>query len=172
MVSNRRVTELYAKGLGDNNKGSNIFWENETIYSYGYHFPMAHKTGIIYQGKEIVLWNEDGYSNTTAKHKSYTSGALHQEDRYILLDVDTEDLKVLIRELDNMKRESRGMNFDIYDRIMRRLEEKYTNSERKLAKARKYKERHERDMGEILEQKNMLRYLQFAYQEVGTTNSI
>lgn len=50
---------------------SNIFFEEETIYSYGYHFPMAKLTGKYdARGVEFVLVSTDRYSNTTTKHQS------------------------------------------------------------------------------------------------------
>lgn len=49
----------------------NIFFEGETIYSYGHHFPMARLTGKFDEyGVEYVLVSTDRYSNTTAKHLS------------------------------------------------------------------------------------------------------
>lgn len=55
----------------------NIFFEGETIYSYGYHFPMARLTGKFDEnGVEYVLVTTDTYSNTTAKHLSNVRGAV------------------------------------------------------------------------------------------------
>ena len=59
------------------NHGGTIFFENETIYSYGYHYPM----GVIYNRRDgdttnIVLFNSEGYSPTTSQHQSHASSAV------------------------------------------------------------------------------------------------
>jgi hypothetical protein len=53
--------EGHAQKIGD----SNVFYIADTLYSYGYHFPMAIKLGYYY------LVNADRYSPTTGKHQSY-----------------------------------------------------------------------------------------------------
>ena len=42
-----------------------MFFEGDTVYSYGYHFPIAKHVG-----RGTVLFTEDSYSNSTAKHKN------------------------------------------------------------------------------------------------------
>jgi len=45
----------------------NLFYEGDTIYSYGKHFPIAsHYTSEA--GKEAILFTSRGYSVTTSKH--------------------------------------------------------------------------------------------------------
>lgn len=90
-LSNPQVAEAYARGVGDA-RSKNMFIKGETIYSYGYHFPIATRTGQYVRGYEVVLFNRDGYSNTTARHKSRVAQALSSD--YILLEVSGE----LIRE--------------------------------------------------------------------------
>ena len=51
--------------------GAHIFTDGTTIYSYGYHFPIAT---ILPNGK--VLYNTTRYSNTTAKHQSLVRWAI------------------------------------------------------------------------------------------------
>jgi hypothetical protein len=46
-------------------KCSSVFFEGNTVYSYGYHYPLL--TNI--NGAWIL--NDSGYSNTTAKHISW-----------------------------------------------------------------------------------------------------
>jgi len=48
-----------------------MFFHGGAIYSYGSHFPMA---ALLSGG--VVLWNFEGYSTTTGKHKGITSRAL------------------------------------------------------------------------------------------------
>ena len=72
--SNYDVAHRFATGLGDHCTGSHMFFEGDTIYSYGYHFPMA----IKWNGK--LLFNDDRYSVTTAKHQGYVWSACSHYD--------------------------------------------------------------------------------------------
>lgn len=53
-----------------------IFFEGETIYSYGRHFPMAQFTEKKLNGKRIVLVNRDRYSVSTSQHQAHVDDAL------------------------------------------------------------------------------------------------
>jgi hypothetical protein len=68
-MKNNQVAEAFARG--QDAKGGNMFCEGSAIYSYGYHFPIAFRIGY-----RKYLFNRDGYSNTTGKHKSYVRRAL------------------------------------------------------------------------------------------------
>lgn len=46
---------------------SNVFFEGDTLYSYGYHFKLAEFRKI--QGKEVLLINDQSYSVTTSKQQ-------------------------------------------------------------------------------------------------------
>ena len=72
-MNNRQVAEAFAQGKREGT-GSNLFIEGNTIYSYGYHFPIA----IRIQGANGIeyLWNSDKYSVTTSKHQRYVKDAL------------------------------------------------------------------------------------------------
>lgn len=62
------------------NKNSSIYFEGPTIYSYGYHFPMA-----TIMPDDYVLINNNPYSPTTVKHQaSVRSSVSHKERLYIL----------------------------------------------------------------------------------------
>lgn len=49
------------------NSGHNFYFEGDTIYSYGRHFPIA-KHVVNSNGENAILFTERTYSNTTAKH--------------------------------------------------------------------------------------------------------
>lgn len=70
MKSNIEIARAFAAGA-TRGHAANLFIENNTIYSYGYHFPVAKK---IKDG--IYLFNVSRYSNSTSKHQSDTAGAL------------------------------------------------------------------------------------------------
>ncbi len=52
-------------------KGSHLFIDGDTIYSYGYHFPIAKRLGV---GR--YLFNANDYSPTTRQHKNLVLNAL------------------------------------------------------------------------------------------------
>jgi hypothetical protein len=49
------------------NQGGTVFFAGNVLYSYGYHYPMA-----VIQKNDLVFINSEYYSQTTAKHQSYT----------------------------------------------------------------------------------------------------
>lgn len=68
--SNSQCAHIWAqqeKEKGQNNNG-NMFWEGPTIYSYGYHFPIA--TFQTFKGKRCLFINSDSYSISTSGHQS------------------------------------------------------------------------------------------------------
>ena len=68
-----------------------LFIEENVIYSYGHHFPIAIRLndGEGYR----YIFNSDGYSNTTAMHKGFVKRLIG--DR-IVLETNTQKLKELI----------------------------------------------------------------------------
>lgn len=71
VVKPQEVAHLWANQLQYEayNPNRSLYFERDTIYSYGYHFPIAkHLNGKI-------LFTTRGYSNTTAKHISIVSSA-------------------------------------------------------------------------------------------------
>lgn len=72
--SNSEVAHRFASGIGDHCTGSHMFFEGNIIYSYGYHFPMA----IKWNG--MILYNDQTYSVSTAKHQGYVLGACSHFD--------------------------------------------------------------------------------------------
>ena len=76
VIETREVAHVWANQLQDEarNSGNNFYFRGNTIYSYGSHFPIA----VHYNG--VVLFTLRGYSNTTAKHISYTRSAVSHKD--------------------------------------------------------------------------------------------
>lgn len=70
MKSNIEIARAYAAGATKGH-AANLFIENDTIYSYGYHFPVAKK---LKEG--IYLFNIERYSNSTSRHQSDIADAL------------------------------------------------------------------------------------------------
>jgi len=75
VVSQSEVAHMWANKLqySARNAGGNFYFENNTIFSYGSHFPIAKH--IECNGVNAVLFTESSYSNTTAKHIQVTRGA-------------------------------------------------------------------------------------------------
>jgi hypothetical protein len=70
-MNNQQVAHLWASGNKASGKGSNFYFEGDTIYSYGSHFPIARR---VTEG--FYLITERGYSNSTSRHISYTRRAI------------------------------------------------------------------------------------------------
>lgn len=61
---------------GENSRGhcASVFAERDTIYSYGYHYPLLFKVTTP-GGKVLMVLNRSGYSNTTSKHINWCYGS-------------------------------------------------------------------------------------------------
>jgi hypothetical protein len=67
--TNSELSHIWANQTQTHGKGSNIFFEHDSIYSYGYHFKLAqHVTNK--DGKKCVFFNDRSYSNSTSKHQT------------------------------------------------------------------------------------------------------
>lgn len=71
-MNNSQVAHLWANQSKPRGSGSNFFFEGDTIYSYGRHFPIAR----LYPDKRAVLFTTKSYSMTTAQHKGRVRRAI------------------------------------------------------------------------------------------------
>jgi hypothetical protein len=79
------VAHLWAHKAQDSARdpSGNFYFTGASLYSYGSHFIIAHHMGDEW-GPELagrVLWNEAGYSKTTANMKSIAWRAMTQQQR-------------------------------------------------------------------------------------------
>lgn len=74
VFSNSEVPHIWAQQTQNGGRGSNIFFEGATIYSYGKHFPMATIEG------NDVFFTKQRYSNSTGKHLSRTWQAVSHKN--------------------------------------------------------------------------------------------
>lgn len=81
VFSNDEVPHIWAQQSQSSGRGSNIFFEGETIYSYGHHFPIATIKG------NDVFFTLRSYSVTTAKHISRTQSAISHKNIIWVYDV-------------------------------------------------------------------------------------
>ena len=80
MATHHEVAENWVKQTGKKCRGFNVFYDDNTIYSYGYHFPLAH----LYDGFALV--NSNRYSVSTSKHQTIV--------KWVLIDADVEFITV------------------------------------------------------------------------------
>lgn len=75
------IAHLWANKLQDSARNSgNFYFDRNTIYSYGSHFPIAkHITNA--RGESAVLFTERNYSHTTTKHISVVRQAANHLNR-------------------------------------------------------------------------------------------
>lgn len=149
-MSNRQLAERWRAQIKDQGTGSNMFYEHEVIYSYGYHFPMAIITKSMHGGKQIIVQNSYGYSNSTAKHLNHMRAQCYDD---AVITIGTPLLKRLIGhnpDLAAIKKEAKA-----------EIEARMQEQEAKLSRARveHMKELYKRDIQENREQLEALNSL-------------
>jgi len=73
------VAHMWAnKSQSEATNGSNFYFDGDTIYSYGNHFPIAKH--VDFESKKAVLFTDKTYSNTTAKHISIVKQSCNHLD--------------------------------------------------------------------------------------------
>lgn len=80
-MNNKQVAHLWANKSRPSAKGSHFYFEGDTIYSYGSHFPIARH----YKG--VVLFTAQSHSVTTAKHKGYVRSAMTHLKSFTIPDI-------------------------------------------------------------------------------------
>lgn len=95
------VAHNWAHQTGRKRRGFNMFYEGDTIYSYGYHFPLA-KFFTAPNGERVVLVNDASYSVSTSKHQTIVRRALgyQREDVVYVPDLSRMQPKDWITKLD------------------------------------------------------------------------
>ncbi len=74
------VIHLFAQKSQHSARCSNVYFEGDTIYSYGRHYELGRFMGI--NGEAAILIEDKGYSNTTAKHIAEIKQATRQYKQY------------------------------------------------------------------------------------------
>jgi hypothetical protein len=70
VFSNSMLCHTWANQLQNYGKGSSMYFEGNTIYSYGRHYEIAQIVKAPTYPKVFFI-NSNGYSNTTAKHTNH-----------------------------------------------------------------------------------------------------
>ena len=88
------VIHVFAQQEQTHGRSSNVFFYNEKIYSYGYHYLLGE-----FINKEAILINDRGYSNTTNKHISILKGATSHLKRFYTTETDGDYLRRKINDI-------------------------------------------------------------------------
>lgn len=74
-MNNSMVAHLWANEKKESARGSNLFFEGRSIYSYGYHFEVGR---IVRNkcGEKAYLLNDKYYSSPTCKHQHCVRSAI------------------------------------------------------------------------------------------------
>ncbi|MHB0965298.1 MAG: hypothetical protein ACYC36_02480 [Bellilinea sp.] len=63
--------------------GKNMFFQGDTIYSYGFHFPIA-QLFTTPSGEQVILFTTQTNSSTTAHHVSYVRQGIRGSSRRVI----------------------------------------------------------------------------------------
>lgn len=71
--SNAECIHVFAQNIQSQGKANSVFFYGDTLYSYGYHFPLAK-----FINDNLVWINDTSYSNSTSKHQNLCYNAFRQ----------------------------------------------------------------------------------------------
>jgi hypothetical protein len=93
--SHSEVAKVWAQRSQSEGRATNVFFEGDTIYSWGRHFAMARWFKHEQTGEPAVLVTTDTYSVSTSKHQSIVWRAIPSYAR-----------KVYVPRADNLMRDN------------------------------------------------------------------
>jgi len=76
MATHQTVATRWVAGHDETARGYAMFFDGKTIFSYGRHYAIARFVETA-RGT-VCLFNSEGYSVSTAKHRTITARALHR----------------------------------------------------------------------------------------------
>ena len=107
------VIHLFAQRCQDYAKCTNVFFDGDKIYSYGYHYLMGEFI-TNKKGDLAIMINNTGYSITTAKHIAHLSAATRQYKQFFTRYCDSmqvlQKLESLLQKLGNAKKPQKYIN--------------------------------------------------------------
>lgn len=119
LKNHREVTHFWANQSQEQGSSGNMFFEGDTIYSYGHHFKIARLVKDHY-GRTVALFNNEDYSVSTSKHKSYTYSAASHLKVFTVPNLDgghLENIRYLLnliqKQKDHFKRDRSGYKWAI-----------------------------------------------------------
>lgn len=108
MTKHAEVAHHWANQTGLKTSAGSVFYNGDTIYSYGKHFPIAR----IMPDRNVVLFTTAMHSGSTSAHKGIARDAI-DKSRYAICDV----ANVLAKTKEDHANNYRGMIHNIGDMI-------------------------------------------------------
>ena len=116
------VIHLFAQQSQPHAKSTNVFFYNDKIYSYGYHYLLAAFIENK-KGQKAILINDSGYSRTTEKHISAMIQASRQYRQFFKTHTDK---KIILETLEYLKKKILNAKKPfLYSDQAQHLEKKY-----------------------------------------------
>jgi len=139
-MNNSQVAHIWANQSKTTAKGSNFFFNNNSIYSYGHHFEVGRLVQTEKGNKTIALFEPRTYSNSTGKHQSLAKNAVHG-----------------LHESFDFQLPSYDLTRDDFLRAFNRFGNIVIDSLKKSKRAIKYKDLHIREAVNAVDQWNKLK---------------
>jgi hypothetical protein len=92
-----------SQDYGQYRSDGSFYFQGDTIYSYGTHFPIA-KLATAPNGEQVIFVTTRTYSNTTAKHISAVHRGIRNTHRKVLYVNDPTEV-VGVHNVEQMKRD-------------------------------------------------------------------
>lgn len=118
--ADNHAVHQWANKIGTEKRNGNLFFERDTIYSYGHHFPMARHID-----DNTVVMTTRTYSPTTSGHMSAVRSAISHKNI------------IWCRDLPTGKKEFKATDKSTHDRNIQGWIEQVKDELEKMAKARK-----------------------------------
>ena len=125
-MNNSNVAHLWAAQGKPGAKGSNLFFEGPTMFSYGHHFPIANIVPASGKRPRVILFTSRDYSVTTAKHKSCVYHAIPGSDTVFTVPHVTPAICGGVENIDHAKNAAHLMSVVIDNRTKGLRSIKYT----------------------------------------------
>jgi hypothetical protein len=99
------IKEFVSYGTNEKIKTNNVFFEQDVLFSYGYHFPMAVRL------KDGWIINRSKYSSSTSKHQGYLKRLIGGN----IKEMNTAELKEFL--LSEIARSEKGIRFITFEEL-------------------------------------------------------
>jgi hypothetical protein len=118
------VCHIFAQRVQTEGRAGNVFFEDDIIYSYGYHYELAR----FFQNannETAILINDRGCSVSTAKHIGYITSATSQYKQFFVTETNGKDVLDQLEQL--AKKLKKARKPEIYIQQAKRLFQKYSD---------------------------------------------
>ena len=147
MATHNEVAHNWAHRTGRKAKGFNMYYEGDTIFSYGRHFPIARH--IELETGHFILFTKDRHSVSTAKHITYTRRAIGYGNPALIEVPDVSAFNVMSSDGPDYRKMAAEQAYEALEKGLEEIALKWK-------KARTYKNLHAADMAREIENMNRL----------------